>query len=208
MFPTSGRGSSHTSGQAEAHDQLRQLSNPGSSAPEQMLGHSVKAVSTLAHGQQIMSSADLTGAKPNTKGMEPLEAPVERGRSRERGGGSRLALAQDLHERREKMKDHIRSYAKSNNLPAPRDLSPVRTPIRDDGTGGEYAQEGQRHRDLSPVPKMRGNSPDQVHANEAAWISAPYRHHSPAATSKDCPHCGRLNYTSGSKKCAHCGQPL
>lgn len=185
MFPkTSGRGSTNTSGQANAHD-LRRGSLPSStdSMPEQVLKATASYVDSLATGSGVLASDTITGGVPNEKGATPIETPVPLGVA---PGSQRLELAKAANDRREHVKTRAASLADVAKLPRP--VSPPRTRIEDDGSGGVYAPLGAPPRPASPVPEFGGATPIEQAANASAWVSAPMRHGSYSVTKpKTCP---------------------
>jgi hypothetical protein len=173
----SGLGSTHTRGQAPAHDTLR--------AAAQSVEHQADpdvVVNTLAlahldstpHGQEILQSDYLTGARPNRLIFGTL-GPVA-------GSGSapdpnRLALAQDVHARRElvKARERGRSRLRDPARARTRSPSPERTPIDASGGGGGYVAGDRTTWATAPVPAFAETGWRQI-ANETAWLSQPQRH--------------------------------
>lgn len=169
--------STHTGGQSTAHDTLRaaarSVKNEGD--PDVVVN-----TLTLAHitstptGQDVLQSGYITSGRPNRSrfgAVGPVAAP---GAPPDAG---RLALAQDVHARRELVKARERGRARERDpgrqrLPSP---SPERRPIDASGGGGDYVPGDRTTWATAPVPRFPGVRWRQV-ANETAWLTQPQRH--------------------------------
>lgn len=172
-----GSGSTHTSGQAAAHDTLRDAME---SVKTETDADVVMNTMALAHlkstptGQEVLQSPHLTGATPNVSSIGTLGPVDTSGKSPD---PERLALAQDVHQRREHVKARERGRARERDpsrkrLPSP---SPERTRIDSSGKGGEYVKGDRTTWSTAPVPSFKGKGWKKV-ANEAAWLTQPQRH--------------------------------
>lgn len=198
----SGAGSTHTKGQAEAHDLLRQFPDESKSRAAQVVSSAAHLTKVLASGQDIVKSPSITGALPNIVGFNPIE-PIQPASV----GKERAKLAAILHQEREHMKDRIISYADANGIP--RCVSPQREMMDEHGRGGDYIPLGVPPRPCSPVP-IFDCKPDSVElpAHEAAWMSAPTRHEfTSIIANKECPNCKRKNWDFN-VFCDECGAKL
>jgi hypothetical protein len=203
-FPLPQGGSSNTGGQAAAHDRLRKLPS-GKTPHEAVLNSAATLVSTMPHGRQVLASGNLTGGVPNYQGARPMEPPASPGKQ---PGPIRGGEAHVTHETREHLKQRIATQDKA--LKRPRSVTPERTPVDPrTGNGGEYITHPSQARPASPLRAIHpGSKPWHGAANQAAYLTAPGRHHPESVTSTiKCPHCGGRNRPS-LKVCGACRRPL
>jgi hypothetical protein len=162
----SGRGSTHTRGQAAGHDQLRQVVRRDLVAERDP----ATAVNTLAlahfavtpHGQDVLESNYVTGMDPNLSAI---------GRIGVAGDASHIALAAHVHEHREHVKRRARGLKRRTGRG--RSPSPTRTPIDAHGRGGGYGPHPAG--DVEAVPAFAGADDFETTADMAAWVSQPQR---------------------------------
>lgn len=190
-----GHGSTNTSGQAAFHD-VRRQPPPAAAIPEEVVTHYAGLYAgSLATGQDILQSPNLTGGVPNLRGFGALEPPAAGGAP---PGPNRAGLARPLHAQREHVKDRGRSFALAHGLPAP--MSPQRNTDGDFG----YLQPTDPPRPASPLPYFPGADDDERAAHASAWITAPKRHRYEAEhTPRTCGTCGHAN-PLGAVHCGNC----
>jgi hypothetical protein len=196
-FPkTTGRGSTHTTGQKGAHDRERDFKPKGKTGNHRNLERFTHQISGFATGQDILDADSITGAHPNLKGSAPLEDPS----ATTKPNRKRAALEQ--HNRREKTKRRLDEMATSKGLPRP--SSPPRERPGGPGGGGyTYDVQGPP----SPLPSFPETDPVKREADEFGWLSAPFRIDSEYQTSKECRSCRMLNDNRAST-CFQCGNAL
>jgi hypothetical protein len=173
----SGTGSTHTRGQAPAHETLREAMRTvkaTTDADEVMNTMALAHLASTPTGQDVLGSAYITGATPNLTSIGTIGPVATSGATPD---PERLKLARFVHDRRELVKARERGRARERDpgrkrLPSP---SPERTPIDDSGGGGEYIHGKNAMSATTPVPKFPGKGWKKV-ANEAAWITQPQRH--------------------------------
>ncbi len=170
----SGPGSTHTAGQAAAHDRLRLAARAVMADPDP--ARVVNAV-VLANvegeptGQEVLASAYLTGMQPNLQAIgRPIGPPAIASTPPD---PARLELAKAMHESRELTKTRIRSLKR--NRGQGRSPSPSRAPIDASGGGGGYVAGPPSDYRLSPVPSFESGSVEEEAANMAAWLTAAER---------------------------------
>jgi hypothetical protein len=172
--PGGGSGSTHTRGQAPAHNTLRAAAyaveneaDPDVVVNKLTLAH----LASVPTGQEVLQSDYITGAQPNLSAfgqVGPVSDPPD---------PERLKLAQDVHARREVVKARERGRARERDpgrtrLPSP---SPERTPIDASGKGGEHVKGDRTTWATAPVPRFKKKGWKKV-ANETAWLTQPQRH--------------------------------
>lgn len=168
----SGQGSTHTKGQAPAHDELRdefhqakkrKLSEPGTSA-----SLFARQLRITASGPEILKSKYLTDALPNSRSAKgPLESPSAKKKP------NRINFARETHRRREQGKERFFAFVQqevpSSEASRFRSPSPPRAPLNDDGTGGE------RLSAPFPLPQIPLFPSTARQAHTTAWLTAPLR---------------------------------
>lgn len=124
-------------------------------------------LSGTATGRQLLDNDKLTGCYAPGFGQD-FGAP---------GSAARIKIASEYNDGREEAK--YKSAALSVFRGHPRAVSPPRTSIRSDGTGGEYVRPGETPAfnpfDFS-LPSFGGTTPDEISANETAYITESLRH--------------------------------
>lgn len=196
-FPKpAGRGSTHTSGQKEAHDRLRDFVPAGSTPVERNIERLSHQIEGLARGQDILTSDSITGAIPNLKGATPLESPTAaKKRQRE-------AMAKEVHVRREKAKQRVNTLARSKGIDPP--SSPPRAAPGEVGDGAyTYDVQGPP----SPFPSFTQTDSVKEESDWYAWSTASLRIDAEYQTSKECKGCRMLNSKFASN-CSTCGALL
>lgn len=156
VSPSKPNASQHTKGQGPAHDELRKAlsATMAKGIPEVVVPDILNAqIDGTPTGPAILADA------PNLVGVTPNLTDV----------ASIPAFAEEVHERREKMKDRTRTIVGNlhpNLRKHTRSPSPERKSLKD---GGGYSG---THRSRSPEPKFTGNY--RV-AEQAAWASQSMR---------------------------------
>jgi hypothetical protein len=173
-----GSGSTHTRGQAPAHDRLRTvlddvITKKTTDAEEAANAILLAEIEAQPHGQQILSSEYLTGGHSR---HGTIGAVAKSGASPD---AERLRLATEAHDRREGMKERGRSLKRDaekrgkKNLRSP---SPPRTPITSTGSGGEHVTVDRTQFPTVAVPSFYGKrSSYEFAANLGAWATQPMR---------------------------------
>ena len=178
--PSNPGASSHTGGQATAHNTLRDAARAleHETDPDVVVNRIALAhLQSTPHGQEVLQSAYLTGARPNLTAFGGPVGPVA-------GAGqapdaSRLALARDVHARRELVKARERGRARerdplrSGRLLSP---SPERAPLDAAGRGGAYIAATTATSATTPVPRFEGPAGWENVADQGGWLTQPQRH--------------------------------
>lgn len=161
-----GSGSTHTRGQAGAHDQLREVvrrdlmteTDPSVAVNTLALAH----LEVTPHGQGILGSHYVQGMHPNLQGYGPIAAS---------GDPEHIHIARHLHDGREGVKRRARGLKRRTGRG--RSPSPTRTPLDAHGGGGGYGPNPAG--DFEAVPTFAGADDFERTANMSAWVSAPMR---------------------------------
>ncbi len=167
--PTGGPGSTHTRGQAPAHDRMRKRARtsvfketePDTAINELMREH----LDVTPTGQDILNSSYLEGMQPNVSSIGTIGKVGQK-------DPARIRLAQFGHSEREQVKKRTLSHKRKRGYG--RSPSPDRTPIDDDGNGGDYLVGPPLP--PPPIPTFEGTPGSWQHvANTASWLTAPQR---------------------------------
>lgn len=167
--PTGGPGSTHTRGQGPAHDEMRgevrssvlKEKDPDKATNALMLKH----LEVTPTGQDIMNSPYIEGMQPNLFSIGTV-GPVGK------KDPARIRLAQKMHREREVVKRRALAHKRSSKRG--RSPSPERTPIDDQGGGGDYLYGPPLP--PPPIPTFEGTPGSWQHvSNTASWLTAPQR---------------------------------
>lgn len=162
MFRLNANASSHTAGQAAAHDVRRVTIDKTWSLQKTISITTQNHIRSLAPGPSVIKSKSLVGARPNINTISTIESGV---------GINLKKLAVHAHESREEVKARLSVYESAYKLK--RSSSPERTPLKPDGSGGEHSLKPIR---VAPIlPQFVGSHEYEIAANISAWISQPLR---------------------------------
>lgn len=163
---TNANSSTHTQGQADAHDTRRSIIINANVTDDMLISNTTQAyVQSLAHGTQILNASHLAGAIPNDTTYGIIEQGL---------GPHRIKLAQDSHENRETLKRRLSRFERETKLP--RSSSQERTPIDNNGNGGQYLTAQDRPRRNSVVRSIISTDKFEYAADHTAYFSEPFRH--------------------------------
>ncbi len=174
--PNSSRGSTHTKGQAAAHDQLRDEARgimadkerrPDVVANRLLLAH----LKVTPHGQDILEAEYLEGALPNLhRGLGSIGPVTPSGAT---PNPARLAAAQEEHRGRERVKRRGRAAKRRHQRGV--SPSPPRSDIDGQGMGGAAVHNPTLEQQIEPMPEFDVGDDGNYAANLTAWISQPQR---------------------------------
>lgn len=205
MPKKSGRGSTNTRGQRNAHKRLENSTVGAKRKGKrgEIYERAIKSLDTMAHGQQILSSDALTGGIPNRKGARAFRKPGQ-------FDPERIYIAQKQHRQREHIKRRIMIQSRNDNYDG-RPPSPLRSDIRNDGTGGDYLSPCSTTRPASPYRKMDGTTEFEQNTNLAHYLTAPGRKgfQGGSLTTRDrCPKCNFPHIHITENNCPSCNHKL
>ncbi|CAN5492809.1 hypothetical protein BH10PSE14_BH10PSE14_45260 [soil metagenome] len=173
-----GRGYTHTKGQAQAHDELRDVAEEiidddiddrDEVLNKITLGH----LGVTPHGQAILGSPYLTGLLPND---DTSLGEVGKVKKKGKPDPQRLRIAQERHREREEVKRRGRTHKRVTGSKLKLSPSPPRTPIDQHGKGGDYIKKPKLKDEVEPFPFDPTAGEDyEYSAQVAAWLSQPQR---------------------------------
>jgi Domain of unknown function (DUF4157) len=171
-----GRGYSHTKGQPDAHDKMRDaigdLITTNQVNPDDVANTiAIRHLEVTPHGQAVLASPFLQGMVPNDNhglgavGPVALVGPPD---------PQRLQLAQEAQLGREALKRRVRTHKRATTRG--RSPSPPRAPIDALGGGGGYVQNPTLADQVEALPFLPNTNSDfEYVANLTAWMSQPQR---------------------------------
>lgn len=170
-----GKGSTHTKGQAPAHDKLRKTARKSKSESDDFIVVNEMLNShldTQPTGPEIMESEYIEGMIPNISDIGKIgpvsDDPTQKDKER-------IKLAKEIHDRREKLKRRSRSLKREKKRG--RSPSPPREPIDDSGSGGDYIKSPSISDEVEPIPTFKGKDGSfEFIANMSAWATQPQRY--------------------------------
>jgi hypothetical protein len=168
-----GHGSTHTRGQAPFHDELRAAVRSQLTQSDPVLAINAIALAQLGRmpsGQQVLHSGYVTGMNPTDAAIGTVGPPTTSGPP----DAARLRLARSAESVREDSKDVARSLKRRYSRG--QSPSPPRTPINDQGQGGDHVPGPRSTYRVVRVPSFPGPPGSFEHAaNMAGFAGAPGR---------------------------------